>query len=408
MTLSNQELVCPYDLGTLSSDGERRLRCASGHVFAVQTEIPDLVIAEVPSAYLHHVPGETATYEDELKPARRSAHFGRIGFARTVWRAARFYCDTVPRARRVFPADLVARPPAPPDHFRAIHGATSFTHEVTKRLEKALFWDEVELPEPACELGIHSGESSRYFFADRSLTWGSNYVSAKMQRPRAEYPHRHLFAANIKFLPFSDGALSSLCCSQTLTVAYASISSILAEINRVLAPGGRFAFTTHGPAFLSALPRDGWPEMGLSAAECRRRTLRRSSYMSQLYTPDEWKQLLAAHGFEIERSRGLLSTRYSRFVQLFYAEEMLFPPIFTPRFQTPRMRLVKALAGLSAEREAQIVTQLDTMMGAILAYELNENRGAPFDDVGFLDAGIVAIKQRDANVARLAPRPARL
>jgi hypothetical protein len=86
---------------------------------------------------------------------------------------------------------------------------------------------------------------------------------------------------------------------------------------------------------------------------------------------------------------------------------MLFPPIFTPRFQTPRMRLVKALAGLSAEREAQIVTQLDTMMGAILAYELNENRGAPFDDVGFLDAGIVAIKQRDANVARLAPRPAR-
>lgn len=398
-------LVCPHDLGPLSQDGEAGLRCDSGHRFVVQGRVPDLVVAEAASAYLHHVPADTTTYEDSLRPSSGGRRSDRLALALAVARAARFYGRTVGRAWRLFPPDLTARPLQPADTFRAIHGDTMFTHELTKRLEKNQFWDDVQLPEPACEVGIHTGTSSRYFFADRQLSWGSNYVPSTMRRPRQDFPHRGLFAANIKFLPFPDGSLGSLCCSQTLTVAYASIGSILAEVNRVLTIGGLFAFVTHGPAFRSALPRDGWPEMGLSGPECRRLIAERSSYMSQLYTMDEWAQLLQAHGFEVRFSRGLLSTDHSRFVQLFYANEMMLPPIFTERFQTPRMRLVKALAGLMPRQEAEAAARLNTMMGAILGYELQQHRGEAFDDTRFLDAGIVAVKRRESGVRRLAPRP---
>ncbi|HET7524419.1 MAG TPA: hypothetical protein VFK10_00610 [Burkholderiaceae bacterium] len=398
-------LVCPYDLGPLSADRDASVVCGQGHRFAVHAGIADLVLAEATSAYLHHVPGDTTTYEDSLRPGRGGRRPGRLALALDVVRAARFYRTTVQRAWRLFPRDLATQPLPGADGFRRIHGDTMFTHEVTKRLEKELFWDDVELPAPACELGIHSGESSRYFFGDRALQWGSNYVPSTMQRPREDYPHRGLFAANIKFLPFVDGSLASLCCSQTLTVAYASIGSILAEVNRVLALGGRFAFVTHGPAFRWALPRDGWPEMGLSALACQRRIAERSSYMAHLYTMDEWGQLLQAHGFDVEFSRGLLSSDHARFVQLFYAQEMILPPVFTARYHTPRMRLVKALAGLTPAREAVAVSRLNTMMGAIVAHELDRHRGAPFDDTRFFDAGIVAVKRRESGVHRLVPRP---
>ena len=397
-------LVCPYDLGPLSPDGEA-VACAQGHRFAMQGDVANLVIAEAASAYLHHVPGDTTTYEDSLRTAPRDGRRpGRVDLALAVLRAARFYSTTVERAWRLFPPDLAARPLPAADRFREIHGDTMFTHELTKRLEKQLFWDDVELPDPACELGIHTGEASRYFFGERRLAWGSNYVPSAMRRPHDHYPHRGLFAAYIKFLPFADGSLASLCCSQTLTVAYASIGSILAEVNRVLATGGHFAFVTHGPAFRSALPRAGWPEMGLSPRECQRRIAERSSYMAHLYTMDEWAQLLQAHGFDVLFSRGLLSTDHARFVQLFYAPEMMLPPVFTARFQTPRMRLVKALGGLSPSDEAQAVARLKTMMGTITAYELDRHRGAPFDDTRFLDAGIVAVRRREAGIHRLPPR----
>ena len=397
-------LVCPHDLTTLSRTGEQRLQCANGHAFAVENGIPNLVIAESMAGYLHHVPTNRGGYEDLLRPAPGGRRDGRWRLRIEVARAARYYRTTVDRSWAVLPAELKERKPPEQDRFREIHGATRFTHELTKRLEKQMFWDDVQLPEPACELGVHTGHSSRYFFGDRPLGWGSNYVPATMRRPRSDYAHANLFAANIKFLPFPDGHLASLCCSQTLTVAYASIGSILAEANRVLAVGGRFAFVTHGPAFRRALPRDGWPDMRLSADECRRRTLERADYMSQLYTLDEWTQLLQAHGFDVELSRGLLSTDYARFVQLFYVREMVTPPIFTAPFQTRRMRALKALCGMSARAEAETVTRLERMMGAIMAHEMERHRNAPFRDEAFMDAGIVATKRRHSDLPRIAPR----
>ena len=292
----------------------------------------------------------------------------------------------------------------PADGFSDVFGPGLYAHELLKRLEKELFWERQTLDRPAYEIGVSDGRASRYFFAGREIDFGSEYLLGELVGSPS--PHGLRFSANVKFLPFRDGALATVLCSQTITCVYASILSVLAEINRVLRPGGRFLFTTHGPGYLQGLPLEGWPGMGLSPADCMRRNEQRSNYMAHLYGREEWRQLLDATGFELVESRGILSLDLARYSHLFYFFESHGPNPFRDLYRHDRAAaVVQALFGGARAYRSCDATYRE-MMQRVLAHELLTHARSEFDDCRYLDAGLVAVKREfvAAPVARLHPR----
>jgi SAM-dependent methyltransferase len=406
-------LVCPLDLGDLVWERAEELRCASGHRFAVWQGMPDLAVLEDDVAHWHHRPDRRLasfpSYDEKRRagpPLATRPTFGRrIRGWRQLVRSARLFRRTIARAYDQLVTDAPHQPPVPPpDRFTEVFGPGLYAHELLKRLEKELFWDRVSLPSPAYEIGTSDGNASRYFFAGRPLDFGSEYLLDELLRSRT--PHRRRLAANIKFLPFKDESLATILSSQTITCIYASILSILAEVNRVLRPGGRVLFTTHGPAYLRGLPLGGWPEMGLSALECARRNEQRSGYMAHLYTCDEWRQILAATGFEMTETRGIVSLDLARYSHLFYFAESHGPNVFRDRYRHGRLGSIVRLVAGGRRAYEDCDSKYREIMQRILAHELAKHANAEFDDGRYLDAGIVAVKRAPVSppVARLAPR----
>jgi SAM-dependent methyltransferase len=313
----------------------------------------------------------------------------------------------VPRAYARLEVESPDRRAAPPvDGFEDVFGPGLHAHELLKRLEKELFWDRQALARPAYEIGISEGHASRYFFADRRIDFGSEYLLPELVASRTAHEVR--FAASIGFLPFPNESLETVLCSQTITCIYASILSVLAEVNRVLRPGGRFVFTTHGPAYLQGLPLGGWPEMGLTAEDCARRNEQRSSYMAHLYGQEEWRQLLGAAGFELAETQGILSLDLARYSHLFYFAESYGPNLFRARYRQGRSgALVRLLFG-GGRAYRECAARYREIMQRVLAHELAVHARAEFDDRRYLDAGLVAVKRSSPSpaVARREPRVA--
>jgi SAM-dependent methyltransferase len=400
-------LVCPLHLEDVSDTDLEHRRCARGHEFGVVKGMPDFTIMEDVDAHLHHRPDRRLSafpsYDEERRGRPRSGapSFGsRLRRLAQLVRNASWYRRMVPRACARLLAELSPPPAPPPDAFPEIFGPGLYAHELLKRLEKEAFWDRLSLRSPSYEVGTSDGHASRYFFQGRTIDFGSEFLLKELVASQS--PHRVRFSASLKFLPFPDASLETVLCSQTITCIYASIVSILAEVNRVLRPGGRFVFTTHGPAYLRGLPLEGWPAMGLSAQDCLRRNEERSNYMAHLYTAEEWRQLLAAAGFELAETRGLLSLDVARYSHLFYFTESYGPNVFRAPYRQGRVgRLVRALFG-GARAYDVCDRQYRALMQRALAHELKEHGMASFDDRRYLDAGLVAVKR--ISVSSTIPR----
>ena len=375
--------------------------------------MPNLTVAEHQFEHLHHRPNRKltsfATYEDRLSRGgttdRIFAFAGNIRLVKGLWRNARFYRRMVPLVFEQQKGDISDdHSLPPPDGFRKLVGPGFYAHELLKRLEKEIFWDRMVLKAPVCEIGVHNGQASKYFFADRAIDFGSDYSIDELLKCR-ELPHRVVFSANCKFLPFPDSSVETLVCSQTVTVVYASVISLMAEANRVLRPGGRFIFTTHGPAYLRGLPLDGWPELGLSTQVCRKMNEQRANYMAHLYSREEWRQIMAATGFELESSRGILSLKHARYSQLFYFIENARQNPFQETCRWGAMgAAVRFLFG-GRRRYEECESRYRSIMQRILAHEVAENPEAPFDHHTHLDAGLVAVKRSSVqpSIPRLHP-----
>jgi len=408
-------LVCPFDRGDLSRAGDGSLRCPSGHRFSTEGGIADLTVVEDRESHLHHRPQRRlegiTDYEDNLRAPSPSPRCSRlrhgIASVTAAARSARFFATKVRSASASFAREGPdSAPPPPSDPVFAFYPG-GYTQALTKRLEKEVFWKAVDFTDPACEIGVHTGQASAYLFGEREIAFGSDYVPSSLRK--GSFRHPVLFSANVKYLPFRDSSLGTVLSSQTIPCIHASIISVLGEINRVLRPGGRLAFTAHGPAFWWWLPHGGWPEVGLSRVECARRIEERVSYMSHLYGLDEWRQILEACGFEIALSRGLLSLDLARYAQLFYVEENAGRSIFAERCKKGLFGAVVRTMLLGRRALENCERDFAGMMQRILAHELSEHSADEFDDRRFLDAGILAIKTRElaGRVSRLQPRPPR-
>ena len=120
----------------------------------------------------------------------------------------------------------------------------------------------------------------------------------------------NLYAASAEALP-ERPASRSLVFSNSALEHMNELERVLAEIARILAPGGRLVFTVPSADFHGCL---FWPRVVrmLGGAERRRRYLaaldRRLAHVSYLGR-SEWRQALAAHGLEVRREIPYLSPR---------------------------------------------------------------------------------------------------
>jgi SAM-dependent methyltransferase len=407
------QLVCPFDLGELTSDAGSQLRCRGGHSFAVKDGTPSLAVTEGWAAHLHHRPDRRLSGSRSYDDAHLGLDAGPVGPARTavrnqaarvrevgeLYRVARWWCHSVDQAWETLAVEAPDPPPlVTSKRFEVEYGTGLYFHEVLKRLEKERFWDRVELGRPSLEVGVSHGAASRYFFSGRTIDFGSEFLLADLLGSAA--PHLRCFSANIKFLPFADGTLETVLCSQTVTCLYVSIISVLAEVNRVLRPGGRFVFTTHGPGYLQGLPLHGWPAMALSAADCRRANEQRAGYMAHLYALQEWRQILGATGFELAESVGIFSADLARYSHLFYDAENGGPNPFRDPYRTsPLMRFY--LGGIGGYRRCE--KRYRDLASRVLAHELSRPLNSEFDERQYLDAGIVAVKRSTPPLRRIEP-----
>lgn len=420
------ELVCPITHEHFVEISPKSLVTAKGRRYDVINGIPNLTVIEPPSKWLHHYrrrefgperilprPSPTVkfvgdryylvgSYEDYIYSINRRVNpilewlLRRIAIYSGLFRMVRQQKRVIKAMVRELENEFSSLSKEEVlDFTKMIHGLEGHpATNLTRRLEKELFWDHVEILHPALEVGVGYGEISNYLFKDRGIEFGSEYDFREFVNP-ARYPYKKLLGANFKYLPFPSNSLRTIVSSRTLYFVRSSIVSILREVNRVLKMDGRFAFTVTGPAFVRVLPEDkGLPQYGMSPYHCLVHNELHSWYMSHLYTMEEWREILQACGFEVLISRGIYSFRYSRFVEIFYNYGSSWYSLFTERFNPPRLSIPTNFLFGGRKAKERYKHWLNQIMSVVYKKE-KETPTTSWNDETHLMGGIVAVKRRD-------------
>jgi SAM-dependent methyltransferase len=412
-------LVCPRCLSHLNNR-DNRLVCNCGASYPIEKGVPDLRILDDPLETFHHIP---------RREFGRIGFFGRLNPSVIFYRGWSFWIGSyenyirgagggnvardriafrlrlpqmVLRQKKLIDRMLGILSKRYPEHAErpienfseGIYVSGAPASSFFKRIEKEFFWDHVRIESPAYEFGVSGGHSSAYAFRNRKIELGSEYDLLALHSGR--HPHEKLFAANVKYIPLASNSLQTVICSQTIPCVYVSLISALTEINRVLAKGGTLAMTVHGPAFLHVLPREGVPELGLSATDCIVHNEMRAGYMKHLYSHEEWREILAVCGFELISTRGIGWLKTAMFSQIFHNFEFSSYPIFMPEFK--QSRICRLLFGGRARQE-DYERKLNKILTIIYNVE-RENPRAEWDSGQYVEGGLVAIKKHDVPSTR--------
>ena len=103
----------------------------------------------------------------------------------------------------------------------------------------------VPLPRPLLDLGCGFGEFGGVFF-DEPADVGLDIKRVDLRIARERGPYRHLVQADGQRLPFGDGVFASVL-SVSVLEHIDDVQQVIAEVWRVLRPGGVFVFTTPSP-----------------------------------------------------------------------------------------------------------------------------------------------------------------
>jgi SAM-dependent methyltransferase len=171
------------------------------------------------------------------------------------------------------------------------------------RASEAFLLGSVERPGPLLDLGCGDG-----LFAE---LWGGLQRGVGLDvgpRTVARAARRRVYAvvirADARRLPFAGGAFGTVVSVSTIE-HIPDLDAVLAEVARVLRPGGRFAFSVPGPDFATTL---FWPR-ALRALRCGpaarayERLVNRLLAHRNLLPIEEWRERLARHGFTVRQVR---------------------------------------------------------------------------------------------------------
>jgi SAM-dependent methyltransferase len=110
------------------------------------------------------------------------------------------------------------------------------------------------------DIGIGTGRTVPFLAPFAARYAGIDYMPNMIAEARRQHPDRDLQQADARELPFSDGEFSFVLFSFN-GIDYVDPDDrprVLAEVHRVLAPGGVFAYSTHNLSARGADPRLGF------------------------------------------------------------------------------------------------------------------------------------------------------
>ena len=161
----------------------------------------------------------------------------------------------------------------------------------------------VVLDGPVLDLGCGDGRAARLLQSLGVVTappLGLDMDAADLASASRERAHRGLLRGDAHRLPLADASLAGVFDNGVVCCIPAGAPPAVAEVVRVLRPGGVFAMTVATDRFdevlgLGRLIARFAP--GLAARYCRRLNARMSHYTR--HSPEAWRALLTDHGLEV-------------------------------------------------------------------------------------------------------------
>lgn len=205
------------------------------------------------------------------------------------------------------------------------HGLLAHSPMVFPLNRKAL--QKVPDGRPSLDLGIGTGQNSRFSLQGHSLDVGADIILSNLLKARSIQSHEHYAALDMCALPFSDGSFDRVYALNCMYHAHLGREVAAAEMSRVLAPGGILALTDVSPFLDEMKPLAGFMEaLGFASlkADFTRYFLSGYGADSTPGSEDWYHAELPRMGFEDVRVHYFLSPRLSGISYLFYDWQALF------------------------------------------------------------------------------------
>lgn len=189
-------------------------------------------------------------------------------------------------------------------HLREVPAFRALLRSIEARL-----YGNLPFPEPVLDLGCGDGHFGAVALP-RVPDVGLDPDRRALREAFRRRAYRLLLRADGCRLPFPNEAFGTVV-SNCVLEHIPDVEGVLAEVARVLRPGGRFYFSVPSPAFLSllsigrALDRMGLRPLGAAYRAFFNRISRHYHYDS----PEGWKARLAAVGLDLLEVRPYLSSR---------------------------------------------------------------------------------------------------
>jgi SAM-dependent methyltransferase len=180
---------------------------------------------------------------------------------------------------------------------------------------------------PSLDLGIGSGQNSRFSLRGRSLDVGADIILSNLLKARSIRSHDQFAALDMCALPFTDGSFERVYALNCVYHAHLGRDAAVEEMARVLAPGGILALTDVSPFLNTTKPLASFMDaMGFENLKADFTRYFLSGYGADSTTgSEEWYYAeLPRRGFEDVRVQYLLSSRLSAISYLFYDWQALF------------------------------------------------------------------------------------
>ncbi len=170
------------------------------------------------------------------------------------------------------------------------------------RAIEARLMDGVELPAPRLDVGCGDGHFGQVAL-QAPTDIGIDPAISSLREAKRRGVYRWLLAAQGARLPLADRSMGSVI-SNSVLEHIPDVRAVLADIGRVLRPGGRLAFTVPNPGYLSHLGVPAWLERVRLAGlgDGYRRWFRSVTRVEHLAWEEEWREWLEAAGMEVEET----------------------------------------------------------------------------------------------------------
>jgi SAM-dependent methyltransferase len=184
-------------------------------------------------------------------------------------------------------------------------------HRVITRSIEARILHDISFPRPLLDVGCGDGHFASVIFPEGADV-GLDPGLSDAQEARARRVYRLVVNASSLAIPFANGSFASVL-SNCVLEHIPDLDTTLAQISRVLAPGGLFVCTVISHRFSDLfIPSAGWSRLGLGRVrEAYVRWFNRKARHFHFDSPQRWTERFGRAGLVVDRWRYYSSAQAS-------------------------------------------------------------------------------------------------